>query len=432
MALLLRYRCHACGAHVESAGHAAWVRCGHCQALVGIDWQAWFESPAYAAWLRDYPALLPRFTALRERVEAATAHVHAGRLEQALPLLREAVALQMEATPQQFPPEVRTDAAYRERYVRYDAWVRLWMLADARLVALNAELVAVCGAMNLSDPLPTLERVLEVLNLLYARLFELPDFEDPDGMPPASRRQLTLTLTVSAWLPLLAPAQRLAVLRRVHGVNNVRETQATASDELGVYLEWTCPHCALVSLQARTATELICVGCYFKRPFSAEVLGLEALDGRCGHCGHAVPLPAGALERACESCGALVRRLARTGAVEQRFSRDVRARYEPTPTELPEHGVAGPVLPGVSRQQQCLAGLGRQASWYATLVPLERYLDVVRRSLPGMSDAERAVLLERVDTLPHFEGLSDPGRERLARTRERLRGGRVPPVEGSQ
>jgi DNA-directed RNA polymerase subunit RPC12/RpoP len=419
MALLLRYRCHACGAHVDSAGHAAWVRCGHCQALVGIDWQAWFESPAYAAWLRDYPALLPRFTALQERVAAATALVREGHPEQALPLLREAVALQMEVTPQQFPPEVRTDAAYRERYVRYDAWVRLRILADAPLAALYARMVDVCGAMDLSDPLPTLEHVLEALTRLYDRLFELPGFEDPDGMPPASRRQLTLTLTVSAWLPLLAPAQRLAVLRRVHGVNNVRETNAEPSDDLGLYLEWTCPHCALVSFQARTATELICVGCYFKRPFSAEVLGLEALDARCGNCGHAVPLPAGALERACEVCGALVRRLARTGAVEQRFSRDHGARWART-APLPEEGVAGPVLPGVSRQQQCLAGLGRQASWYATLVPLTRYLDVVRRSLPGMSDLERAALLERVESLPFFEGLSDAGRERLARTRERL------------
>ncbi|WP_434380109.1 hypothetical protein [Melittangium boletus] len=422
MALLLRYRCHACGAHVESAGHAAWVRCGYCHALVGIDWQAWFESPAYAAWLRDYPALMPKFTALQERVAAATAHVRAGRLEQALPLLREAVSLQMDATPQQFPPEVHTDAAYRERYVRYDAWVRLHGLADASLVALNAELVTVCGAMDLRDPLPTLERVLELLTRLYARLFELPGFEDPDGMPPASRRQLTLSLTVNAWLPLLAPAQRLAVLRRLHGVNNVRETAAALSDDLGVYLEWTCPHCALVSFQARTATQLICPGCYFKRPFSAEVLGLDALDGRCGSCGHAVPLPAGVLERACEVCGALVRRLARTGAVEQRFSQDMRARLDPAPEVLPEDGIAGPALPGVTREQQRLAGLGRQASWYATLVPLARYLDVVRRSLPGLSDPERAARLERVASLPHFEGLSDAGRERLEETRARLRG----------
>lgn len=420
MALLLRYRCHACGAHVESQGHASWVRCGYCQALVGVDWQAWFESPAYAAWLRNYPAMVPKFTALQRHVEEATAHVREGRLEEARAHLRHAVELQMEVTPQQFPPEVRTDVAYRERYVRYDTWVRLQGLVDAPLAALNTELMTVSSSMDLRDPLPAVEKVLEVLRRFYARLFSLPGSEDPDGMPPASRCQLTLSLTANAWLPLLSPEQRLALLRRVHGENNARET--SPSDDLGPYLEWICPHCGLVSLQGRTATQLICTGCFFKRPFSADVLGLEEVSTRCGNCGHAVTLAPGTLERACDACGALVRRLARTGTVEQHFSREFMARAGSSVSPLPEEGVLPPPPPGMGRQEQCLAGLGRQASWYATLIPLSRYLSLVRRSLPGLTDAERAALLERVETLPHFEGLSDAGRTRLEETRARLRG----------
>ena len=416
MALLLRYRCHACGAHVESTGHAAWVRCGYCRALVGIDWQAWFESTAYAQWLRAYPSMVPKFTALQRHVETATAHVRAERLEEARHELRHAVDLQMEVTPQLFPPEVRTDAAYRERYVRYDSWVRLQVLVDAPLAALNTEMMTVSSTTDPRDPLPAVLRVLEVLRRFYDRLFSLPGYEDPDGMPPASRRQLSLSLTAHAWLPMLSPEQRLTLLRHVHGANHVLETHPSGSDDLGIYVEWMCPHCGLVSLQGRTATELICVGCYAKRPFPAELLGSE-VSTRCGGCGHPVTLPKGVLERPCAACGALVRRLARTGAVEKQYTRDMMAMAGASPPPLPEEGTPGALLPGVSRQQQCLAGLGRQASWYATLIPLTRYLALVRRSLPEMTDAERAALLAQVPTVPFFEGLSDPGRARLEEAR---------------
>ena len=421
MALVIRYRCPACGAHVDATGRASWVRCGYCQALAGVDWQTWFESPEYAAWLRAYPQNIPKFTALQHHREAAEAAVRAERLGEAQRHLREVASLHLEVTPQQFPPEVQTDAAYRERYVRYEAWARLESLVDAPLGALLKEMETVSAAMSLSDPEPTVEKVMEVMGRYYDRLFTRPGFEDPDGMPPAARHQLSLSLLVSAWLPLLSPEQRLRLLRRVHGTNNVRETGAEGSDDVGAFLEWTCPHCGLVSLQARSVTELTCVGCYHQRPLSAAMLGLEEVATRCGGCGRAVTLPAGALERHCDVCGALVRRLARTGQVEQRYQRDLRTELGSPPPTLPEEGVPGPARPGMTRQDQVLAGLGRQASWYTQIISLERYVGLVRRSLPGLTDDARAALLERVGTVPHFEGVSEDGRRRLEETRAALR-----------
>ncbi len=420
MALVIRYRCHACGAHVDSTGHAAWVRCGYCQALVGIDWQAWFESPAYTAWLRDYPQLVPKFTALQRHRDEAVAALRAGQEQAAERHLREVAALQMEATPQLFPPEVHTDAAYRERYVRYEAWVRLQTMVDPALVALNAQMETASQGLDIQNPLPTLERIMAVLRRYYDRLFTRPGSEDPDGMPPAARCHLTLTLTVNAYLPMLPAEKRLELLRRVHGVNNVRETHASASDEVGMFVEWTCPHCGLVSLQARTALELVCMGCYHKRPFSEEALGLREASTRCGACGHPVTLPGGTMERPCEVCGAQVRRFARTGAQEKQYTREMMARFGAEPPVLPEEGTPGMRLPGVTPEQQCLMGLGRQASWYATLVPLSRYVGLVRQSLPAHTDAERAVLLARVAGLPFFEGLSEEGRRRLEEARDVL------------
>ncbi|PTL82586.1 hypothetical protein [Vitiosangium sp. GDMCC 1.1324] len=422
MALVIRYRCHACGAHVDSTGHAAWVRCGYCRALVGIDWQAWFESPAYAEWLRSYTALQPKFTALQQHRTQAEAAVRAGRLDEAERHLREVVTLQMEVTPQLFPPEVRTDAAYRERYIRYEAWSRLQTLEDPTLAALDAQMQAVSVSMDLKDPIPTAEKVLDIVRQHYDRLFTLPGFEDPDGMPPASRCRLSLTLIANAYLPLLSPEQRLTLLRSVHGANNVLETGKTASDEVGVYLEWTCPTCGLVSFQGRTATELTCVGCFYKRPFSADVLGLDEVSTRCGSCGHPVTLPEGTLELPCDVCGAQVRRIARTGAVEQTFSRDMAARYGTGLPVLPDEGAPGLPVTESNRWELRLAGLARQASWYAKIVPLSRYVRLVRQSFPELTDAERAAMLERVGELKTFEGLSEDGRVRLAEARAKLLG----------
>src|SRR5436189_135164 len=79
------------GAHVDSAGQAAWVRCGYCRALVGYDWQAWFESQEYAEWLRLYPAVAPGFTDFQKEVDAAREAARKGLLDEAERWLRQAV-----------------------------------------------------------------------------------------------------------------------------------------------------------------------------------------------------------------------------------------------------------------------------------------------------------------------------------------------------
>jgi hypothetical protein len=75
MALVIRYRCHTCGAHVAAQGRSAWVRCSYCRALVGYDWQAWFESPEYLEWLKSLQRLWRGREAAREdRCHSARLH----------------------------------------------------------------------------------------------------------------------------------------------------------------------------------------------------------------------------------------------------------------------------------------------------------------------------------------------------------------------
>lgn len=426
MALVIRYRCHACGAHVDTSGGAAWLRCSYCQALVGYDWQAWLESPGYAAWLKNAAALAPQWADYQKDLDAAAQAARKGKPEKAQEHLRAAVARQMTLTPHTYPPEVHTDAAYRERYLRFEAGARLQSLTDKALGELDAELRAVCGKLDYRDPMPTLEKAMALVRKQTARLASLPGAEDPDGMPPDARTRVVLSLFVSAYLPMLTAAQRLTALRNVHGANNVLEAGASTTDEVGWYLDWQCPRCGLASLQPRTALELCCPGCMHRRPFSRDVLGLAAVTVRCGSCGNAVALAAGENEAACGSCGARTRRILRTGAVEQAFARDIiretAAQHGIVPDALPAEGVEGFPVTEENRMELRLTGLARQANWYARLVQTPRYVELVRRSLPDLSDSARAKHLQRVAELSASEGGDETARKLLAETRAQLLG----------
>jgi DNA-directed RNA polymerase subunit RPC12/RpoP len=420
MALVIRYRCHTCGAHVDSAGQVAWVRCGHCRALVGYDWQAWFESQEYAEWLRRYPALAPGFTDFQKEVEAARAAAHKGLLDEAERWLRQAVDRVMGLTPQLYPPEVQRDAAYRERYIRYDAWLRLQWILDPAIAALDTEIQAVSRGLDMRDPLPTLEKLLELMRQQLSRLSVLPGAEDPDGMPPASRSRVWLSCLVSAYMPMLTPEQRLSMLRSVHGVNNVREVEGASQDEVSLYFDWQCPRCQLFSLQGRGATAVFCPGCLCKAAVPAELTTLSALPARCGSCGHPVTISQGKMEVPCGICGAIVRRIARTGSVERDLTFEAISKSGHELPQLPEEGVPGVPVTPENRLELVLVGLARQANWYARLIQPSRYLDVVRRSLPELGDRARAAQLERVAQLSAAERGDEAARELLEQARALL------------
>ncbi|HVG63547.1 MAG TPA: hypothetical protein VNA24_33585 [Hyalangium sp.] len=420
MALVIRYRCHTCGAHVDSAGQVAWVRCGHCRALVGYDWQAWFESQEYAEWLRRYPALAPGFTDFQKEVDAAREAARKGLLDEAERWLRKAVDRVMGLTPQLYPPEVQHDPTYRQRYVRYDAWLRLQWMVDPTIEALDTEVQAVILGLDMRDPLPTLEKLLELIRRQLSRLATLPGGEDPDGMPPASRNRVWLSCLVSAYMPMLTPEQRLAMLRAVHGVNNVREVEGSSQDEVSLYFDWQCPRCQLLSLQGRGATAVFCPGCLCKAALPAELTDPSALPTRCGSCGHPVTISQGKMDEACGSCGAIVRRIARTGSVERDLVFEAISKSGYELPQLPEEGVPGVAVTPENRLELVLMGLARQANWYARLIQPSRYVELVRRSLPGLSDKERATRLERVAQLSAAEQGDEAARKLLDHARALL------------
>ena len=387
MAILVRYRCHRCGAVREATGGAAWVRCLHCRSLVGFDWPALLESREYKDWLaRASQAASAGLRYQQTSAEAAQA-IAAGRRAEGEALYRAACEIQLEMTPYVFPPEATTDAGYRERLMRFNAFALVQNMVDPELAGLWGRIQAALSRMDLRDPLPALEEGIELFRAQARRLASLGGPEDPDGLPPEERLRVTLGLFAGAYLHLLRPEQQLPVLQRIHGAGNVQQVGAP-SDDLGMYLVWSCPSCGLASFQHRSVGELTCPGCYFRRPFRAPDLRLGPVQATCGGCGALVQLGSDQLEASCGFCKAAVRRAAATGDA-------VRAqKHALTLERLPDEGCAGFPVTDANRDQLVLDGLGRQAEWYATLVSPEAYAEVVRRTFPSLTDAERAGKLE--------------------------------------
>lgn len=410
MSVVVRYVCHQCGAAAET-GHAGWVRCQHCDALIAFDWQAWFGSKEYAAYLRvaSHPDTLAgwqRYQAASARAEAASA---AGDRPAAEASMRQAVEQLVALTPSIYPPELQANAAYRERYVRWMTWTLLAQKTDRELAALQSELMAKMQAIDWRDPLPALEHAASLLTRQVERMALLNPPEDPDGMPPPARLKATMTQFLGGYLQMLSPEQVRAVLERIHGKANVHEAGAGV-ETLGLYREWRCPACGLVSLQANMVQELTCMGCVFRKPIG-DASKLPRLELGCGRCGAAMVLEEGERERSCAHCGTWVRRIDRTGDVERDFAKDLMQQYSKQYgfelASLPAEGTPGLQVTPENRRSLQLAGLARMAAAHGAIVPAKRWLGLVKATFPGVRGAELEGVLDEVRAVVRAEGGSE-------------------------
>jgi hypothetical protein len=109
-----------------------------------------------------------------------------------------------------------------------------------------------------------------------------------------------------------------------------------------------------------------------------------------------------------------VRRLARTDATLRDYILDSVAQQGHELPRVPEEGVPGLPVNDDTRLERVLTGLARQANQLARMLQPSRYVEVVRRSLPGLSDTERAVRLDRVAELSAAEYGDEAARKLLA------------------
>jgi hypothetical protein len=400
MPFLVRYRCHRCGARRDGADGEAWVRCSFCGTLIGFDWQSWFESRSYAGFLASAGASMGGWaqyqSAIDEGERLASKNAAAAEAR-----FREAAAKMLELLPHAHPPEAQTDAAYREKYLRYDGWCLLQMQVDEKTKSLGDSLQSVQRGMDFANPFPTLTTSLDLLRQQMERLGSLDGPEDPDGMLPPDRTRVAMAQFVTAYLHLLSAEQQLTLLRQIHGPEHVLVT-GEMTDEVGLFIDWTCPRCGLVSFQGRTVTTLCCPGCYHQRPFDPGVLALDAITANCGGCGAEIRIDAEQLEVKCSFCGTVVRRLARTGNVERDFAKGVASALGSPPQ--PNGGVDGFPVNDDNRAQLVLAGFARLATWYAKLVRAKRYADNFRRTFPVLTESEQLRSLERVREIARRDG----------------------------
>jgi hypothetical protein len=390
MSIVVHHRCHHCGAARGGAGSSGWVRCQHCDVVIGFDFQAWLSSPRYAAFLRQaaHPDVLARWAVFEGHRTRAIAQGAAGQAE-----MEAAAEVLFELTPVVAPDEVATNGAYRAAWRRFLGFTLLQQALDPTLARLFAELQRDFASFDYRHPLPHLERATANLERQHERLAELSPPEDPDGMPWPLRAKVARSQFLSAYLHLLSGEDQRVVLERLYGREALVEHLAEGgpADVLGLYLDWRCPACGLASLQVRMVSEYTCPGCMFRKPVGAQELSLPRLSIECGRCGAPLVLEAGERERACAHCQTWVRRLDRTGDVERDFSNEVKARvavqHGLTLEVLPVDGQPGlPVTPQTRRSLQ-VVGLTRIAAWYGAMVPARRVRACIERTLGPVSPA---------------------------------------------
>ncbi|MCC7539112.1 MAG: hypothetical protein IT379_23015 [Deltaproteobacteria bacterium] len=422
MAIVVTHVCWRCGAPQGSAPRA-WVRCERCDVLVAFDFQTWLESEDHAAWLARHGAQVAEWDAYTRDVAAADRAVAAGEHATAEGHLRRACARLFDLTPHVFPPEVHVDHERREAHLAYAVWWQRMQRLDPELRALAADLRANQARMDLRDPWPTIERSIALVAKQIERGERLEPPPDPDGLPMPARVRVAQSFLLSAYLHLLDPDRRLEALRALYGAARVvasvphddadGETDARAPDDaLGLYFDFACPRCGLVTLTARGATEVTCVGCHHRRPFRDEDLRLGGVAFGCAACGAPLAIDATDLVTECTFCGAAQRRAARTGNVERAFARSVAAT----------HALGGPaeeVVQGVvarpeQRDALVLAGLARQALWFAKLVSPRRFAGILRASL-GERWRDEAVIARLVEGIRREGGAVEDAIE-LVRT----------------
>lgn len=382
MSFVIHYRCHHCGAAREGGGPSGWIRCQHCDVIIGFDFQAWLGSAAYAAYLREAanPRTLERWNEYQACFSEA---VRQGR--DGLVAMERAAELMLELSPVTAPPESLADPQSRARWRRYLAFFLLMQQLDVELSRLSAEVTRTLSAIDYARPMQTLEAVLPLLERQGERLLQLDPPDDPDGLPWPVRQRVWQSQFLTAWVQLLSPDEQRAVMRRLGGVEEA--IGAADPDErhgLGLFVDFECPACGLHSLQARTATESTCPGCMFQKPNTLTEASLPELRLACPRCRAPLTLARGERDRACAFCQTLVRRLDRTGEVERDFANavkaDVAARHGLTLEALPPEGKAGlPVSPETRRSLQ-LTGLARIAAWYGALVPPSRIRTLAQRT----------------------------------------------------
>jgi len=407
MSVVIRYVCHHCGAAREGGGGAGWVRCAHCGVLIAFDWQAWLGSAQYAAYLRV--AAEPRTLAGWQRYQALAAEadrrVAGGDTEGARTAMREAVEQLVAMTPGVYPDELETDARYRERYLRWLSATMLAQKTDPELARLTQALEERMRGFDYRNPMAALDDAATLLEQQASRLahLELPD--DPDGMPPHVRLRASLSQFLGGYAQLLSTEDVRALLERIHGRGNVHEAGAGV-EALGLFRDWRCPACGLVSLEAAVVQEHTCPACVFRAPKAVDPL--PRVEIRCGRCGATVTLEERERERCCAFCDTWVRRVDRAGDVERHYARDVREAYAQrfglAMAELPAEGRPGLPVTKDNRRRFQVTGLGRVAAMYGALVPAKRVLGLFTATFPRVTGEALRALVDEVAHAAREEG----------------------------
>jgi hypothetical protein len=391
MPIVLSLVCPRCGARARSDGAAAWITCSFCHAIAGIDARAYqdeLQRGITAAMANGTDAYIASGNAWMRALDQAYVAADAGDLPRAIALAEEGQRGQIALMPVRYPPRAKEDADYAAACVRRDGWLTIAMRLDHDLRRISDAISKTSAGLALNDPLPTFEKMVALL-AEQGRVLERIEMDpghrlapappDPDGLAAPARFRIHAQTWAATYARMMDEAVLVKALALVYGADAVTTT-TEGDDEHGMFFDWPCPRCGLVSITARSERRWTCLGCMRVFPFRRDLLEARAAVLPCAACGALVTFGRAEHETRCRHCSAIARRVADDGALQ----RELANMIAPVP-DLPPEGEGGFPVTSETAEGLVLDGLERIANFYAKFVSPARYARIVASTFSSAS-----------------------------------------------
>jgi hypothetical protein len=208
-----------------------------------------------------------------------------------------------------------------------------------------------------------------------------PKPEDPDGLSSPARFRFNAQMWAASYARSMDGEQLVTLLRLVYGSDAVI-VEPGAAHEHGLFIEFQCPRCGLVSLSSRSETCWTCFGCMRQFPFRPELVEARPMVLPCASCGALVTFERQVLESRCRHCDAAARRVADDGAIYREWLHVLGLPKR----SLPPEGEGGFEVTNENRMRMVLDGLERIATSYASLITPMHYARIVASTFSHASD----------------------------------------------
>jgi DNA-directed RNA polymerase subunit RPC12/RpoP len=290
-----RVSCSQCGAPKSLPSTTAYIYCDYCGALMDYDFRiANADTNAGLTNTVFHRLIAPVQVALAEAQKR-------GDREASRKLYRQVFTQFVQECPLAFSPRARTDAAFREQAIAYEAECAVTKDFDPRQAPLEAQMATLVaslqripipgGAWRVAGDFWSYAGVFKKqMELAYALMHEQGvDAMDPDKAPAGVPLQLEYSTFCQAWLPHLSPEDGERLLK-FYGLNGEYDEFQPMPTNLH-----KCGGCGAEIHTLPGARNVVCETC-------GRTLDIGGGDVPCLNCGARLSFPVSTSQVLCPYC----------------------------------------------------------------------------------------------------------------------------------